>query len=99
MRCEALEDLCSPGTGRCIMTPSLCVLIRITGARRQPSFVAREKESIYACYVSNPRLTNCLARLPETCLWLICEPLARVMQRKPVTVSALDYHEAVAKNM
>ena len=58
--------------------------------------VAREKESIYACYVIEPRRSICWRRLRDLVMAEMDAPLTEVMRRKPVTVNALDDQEAVA---
>jgi magnesium transporter len=60
--------------------------------------VAREKESIYACYVmaaDTGRLLGSVS-LRDLVMAELEEPVERVMRRKPVTVNALDDQEAVA---
>ena len=60
--------------------------------------VAREKESIYACYVLEPgtgRLLGSLS-LRDLVMAELDRPVTEIMRRKPVTVAALDDQEAVA---
>ena len=60
--------------------------------------VAREKESIYACYVLEPgtgRLLGAVS-LRDLVMAELERPLTDVMRKKPVTVAALDDQEAVA---
>jgi magnesium transporter len=60
--------------------------------------VAREKESIYACYVLEPgtgRLLGSIS-LRDLVMAELERPVSEIMRRKPVTVSALDDQEAVA---
>ena len=60
--------------------------------------VAREKESIYACYVLEPgsgRLLGSVS-LRDLVMAELDQPVEAVMRRKPVTVSALDDQELVA---
>jgi len=60
--------------------------------------VAREKESIYACYVMQPQTGQLLGSvsLRDLVMAELQQPVEKVMRRKPVTVSALDDQEAVA---
>jgi magnesium transporter len=60
--------------------------------------VAREKESIYACYVMEPGTGRLLGSvsLRDLVMADLDQPVDRVMRKKPVTVSALDDQEAVA---
>ncbi len=60
--------------------------------------VAREKESIYACYVMEPGTGRLLGSvsLRDLVMAELDQPVERVMRKKPVTVSALDDQEAVA---
>ena len=63
--------------------------------------VAREKESIYACYVMDPgqgRLIGAVS-LRDLVMSEFSQPLTEVMRRKPVTVGALDDQEAVAQKI
>lgn len=62
--------------------------------------VAREKESIYACYVldENERLLGSVS-LRDLVMAELEKPLAAVMRRKPVTVEALEDQESVAKKI
>ena len=63
--------------------------------------VAREKESIYACYVMES-LTNQLlgaVSLRDLVMAELATPVTEVMRRKPVTVNALDDQEIVAKRI
>ena len=60
--------------------------------------VAREKESIYACYVMEPgtgRLVGSIS-LRDLVMAELDQPVNKVMRRKPVTVGASDDQEAVA---
>jgi magnesium transporter len=59
--------------------------------------VAREKESIYACYVMDAqgRLLGSVS-LRDLVMSELDQPVESVMRRKPVTVGALDDREAVA---
>jgi magnesium transporter len=60
--------------------------------------VAREKESIYACYVIDPATGTLLGAvsLRDLVMAELDVPVEKVMRRKPVTVAALDDQEAVA---
>ena len=60
--------------------------------------VAREKESIYACYVMEPNTGHLLGAvsLRDLVMAELDRPLTEVMRRKPVTVNAIDDQEAVA---
>lgn len=63
--------------------------------------VAREKESIYACYVLAEE-TNALlgaVSLRDLVMAELTTPVTEVMRRKPVTVNALDDQELVAKRI
>ncbi len=62
---------------------------------------AREKESIYACYVLVPQTSFLLGAvsLRDLVMAELDKPVNEVMRRKPVTVSALDDQEAVAKKI
>ncbi|MGH9849396.1 MAG: magnesium transporter [Blastocatellia bacterium] len=60
--------------------------------------VAREKESIYACYVIEPETGRLLGAvtLRDLVMAEMNQPIAEVMRRKPVTVQTDDDQEAVA---
>jgi magnesium transporter len=60
--------------------------------------VAREKESIYACYVLEPNTSNLLGAvsLRDLVMAELDQPLSAVMRRKPVTVEAAEDQESVA---
>jgi magnesium transporter len=60
--------------------------------------VAREKESIYACYVLEPGTGRLLGSvsLRDLVMAEMDRPVTEIMRRKPVTVAALDDQEAVA---
>jgi magnesium transporter len=60
--------------------------------------VAREKESIYACYVMDPGSGRLLGSVSLRDLVMAArgQPVEKVMRRKPVTVNAVDDREAVA---
>lgn len=63
--------------------------------------VARDKESIYACYVMEPETGQLLGAvsLRDLVMAELEAPLTTVMRRKPVTVNAHDDQEAVAKKI
>ncbi len=63
--------------------------------------VAREKESIYACYVLEPGTGKLLGSvsLRDLVMAEFDSALSQVMRRKPVTVNALDDQEVVAKKI
>lgn len=63
--------------------------------------VAREKESIYACYVLEPRTDRLLGAvsLRDLVMAELSTPVAEVMRKKPVTVNAFDDQEEVAKKI
>jgi magnesium transporter len=63
--------------------------------------VAREKESIYACYVMEPDTGRLLGSvsLRDLVMAELDSPVADVMRRKPITVNALDDQEAVAQKI
>lgn len=60
--------------------------------------VAREKESIYACYVIDPATGQLLGAvsLRDLVMAELERPVEKVMRRKPVTVAARDDQEVVA---
>lgn len=62
---------------------------------------AREKESIYACYVLEEKSNHLLGAisLRDLVMAEFEKPITDVMRRKPVTVHALDDQEAVAKKI
>ncbi|MBK8314772.1 MAG: magnesium transporter [Acidobacteria bacterium] len=63
--------------------------------------VAREKESIYACYVLEPDTNKLLgsASLRDLVMAEINDSVSNVMRRKPVSVEANDDQEAVAQRI
>ena len=63
--------------------------------------VAREKESIYACYVLEPGTGRLLGSvsLRDLVMAEMSAAVTDVMRKKPVTVAALDDQEAVAKKI
>jgi magnesium transporter len=63
--------------------------------------VAREKESIYACYVLEPGTGRLLGSvsLRDLVMADVNQPVTEVMRRKPVTVEALEDQESVAQKI
>jgi len=63
--------------------------------------VAREKESIYACYVMEPDTGHLLGSvsLRDLVMAEMERPVTEVMRRKPVTVDALEDQESVAQKI
>jgi magnesium transporter len=63
--------------------------------------VAREKESIYACYVMEPGTRRLLGAVSLRDLVMADpqQPVEAVMRRRPVTVAALDDQEVVAQKI
>lgn len=63
--------------------------------------VAREKESIYACYVLEPETDQLLGSisLRDLVMAELDRQLSEVMRRRPVTVSTLEDQESVAKKI
>jgi len=63
--------------------------------------VAREKESIYACYVIAPDTGRLLGSvsLRDLVMAELDQPVAAVMRKKPVTVGARDDQEVVANKI
>ncbi len=63
--------------------------------------VAREKESIYACYVMEPETDRLLGAvsLRDLVMAELDQSVARVMRRRPITVEASDDQETVAQKI
>jgi magnesium transporter len=63
--------------------------------------VAREKESIYACYVMEEETNQLLGAvsLRDLVMAELARPVTEVMRRRPVTVNALEDQEVVAKKI
>jgi magnesium transporter len=63
--------------------------------------VAREKESIYACYVLEPNTDRLLGAvsLRDLVMAELETSVTAVMRRRPITVNALDDQEEVAKKI
>ncbi|HET9315596.1 MAG TPA: magnesium transporter [Vicinamibacteria bacterium] len=101
-----LEGLLSypPQTAGGIMTTEFVRLapgLTVGEALKHLRAVAREKESIYACYVMEPdtgRLLGAVS-LRDLVMAEMAQPLVDVMRRKPVTVAALDDRELVAQKI
>jgi magnesium transporter len=101
-----LEDLLQypDHTAGGIMTTEfvrLELLMTVGQALKHIRSVAREKESIYACYVMEPetdRLLGALSLRDLVMSELDC-PISEVMKRKPVVVNADDDQEAVAQKI
>ena len=70
----------------------------VSAALKHIRSVAREKESIYACYVQEPATGRLLGSLSLRDLVMaeLDRPITEIMRRKPVTVAALDEQETVA---
>jgi len=75
--------------------------LSVGGALKHIRSVAREKESIYACYVMEPGTGHLLGAvsLRDLVMAELEAPLTKVMRPKPVTVNALDDQEAVAQKI
>jgi magnesium transporter len=72
--------------------------MRVGDALRHIRAVARDKESIYACYVLEPATGRLLGSLSLRDLVMadLEQKVADVMRRRPITVEALDDQESVA---
>jgi magnesium transporter len=73
----------------------------VSEALRHIRSVAREKESIYACYVMQTgtgRLLGAIS-LRDLVMAELDTPITEVMRKKPVTVDAFDDQEDVAKKI
>ena len=101
-----LEDLLQypDHTAGGIMTTEFVRLdlkMTVAEALKHIRLVAREKESIYACYVIEPasgKLQGAVS-LRDLVMAELSAPLAEVMRQKPVTVNALDDQESVAQKI
>lgn len=87
-----------------IMTTELVRLdprMTVSDALKHIRSVAREKESIYACYVLEPGTGKLLGAvsLRDLVMAELSQPLTEVMRRKPVMVDAQDDQETVAKKI
>jgi magnesium transporter len=101
-----LEDLLQypEHTAGGIMTTEFVRLdpkLSVGAALKHIRSVAREKESIYACYVLEPGTDKLMGAvsLRDLVMAELEAPLSKVMKRKPVTVNALDDQEAVAQKI
>jgi magnesium transporter len=74
--------------------------LTVGGALKHIRSVAREKESIYACYILDPagHLLGAVS-LRDLVMAELGQPITEVMRKKPITVSALDDREAVAQKI
>ena len=74
--------------------------MKVGDALKHIRAVAREKESIYACYVLDPegRLLGAVS-LRDLVMAEMDRPVTEVMRRKSVTVDALEDQESVAKKI
>jgi magnesium transporter len=93
-----------PRTAGGIMTTEFVRLdpkMSVGDALKHIRSVAREKESIYACYVMEPTTGHLLGAvsLRDLVMTELERPVTEVMRRKPVTVNALEDQEAVAKKI
>src|SRR5216110_601203 len=89
-----------PRTAGGIMTTEFVRLdpkMSVGDALKHIRSVAREKESIYACYVMEPAgsLLGAVS-LRDLVMAELDRPVSEVMRRKPLTVNALDDQEIVA---
>jgi len=105
MRTE-LEDLLQypVSTAGGIMTTEFVHLdlkMTVGEALKHLRSVAREKESLFACYVLEPETEHLLGAvsLRDLVMAELDAPINEVMRHKPVTVNALDDQEAVAQKI
>lgn len=103
---KELESLLKypPHTAGGIMTTEFVQLdpaLRVGKALKHIRAVAREKESIYACYVLEPGSGKLLGSvsLRDLVMAELDTPITQVMRRKPVFVNAEDDQEAVAQKI
>ncbi len=103
---EELEDLLQypEHTAGGIMTTEFVRLeqnLTVGEALKHIRSVAREKESIYACYVLEPGGDHLLGAvsLRDLVMAELDAPLTKVMRRKPITVNALEDQESVAQKI
>ena len=103
---KELESLLKypPHTAGGIMTTEFVQLdpaLKVGEALKHIRAVAREKESIYACYVLEPGTGKLLGSvsLRDLVMAEFDAPITKVMRRKPVTVDAEDDQEAVAQKI
>jgi magnesium transporter len=73
----------------------------VSDALKHIRSVAREKESIYACYVMEPETDRLLGAvsLRDLVMAELDQPVTRVMRRRPITVEASDDQETVAQKI
>ena len=93
-----------PHTAGGIMTTEFVRLdpkMLVADALKHIRSVAREKESIYACYVIEPQTAKLIGAvsLRDLVMADINTPVTDVMRKKPVTVNTLDDQEDVAKKI
>ena len=101
-----LEDLLQypDHTAGGIMTTEFVRLepkMTVADALKHIRSVAREKESIYACYVMDPETDRLLGAvsLRDLVMSEFERPVVQIMRRKPITVKALDDQEKVAQTI
>lgn len=101
-----LEDLLQypDHTAGGIMTTEFVQLepkMTVADALKHIRSVAREKESIYACYVMDPETDRLLGAvsLRDLVMAELERGIMEVMRRKPVTVNVLDDQEKVAETI
>src|SRR6185503_3058618 len=101
-----VEDLLQypPHTAGGIMTTEFVRLERemtVAEALKHIRSVAREKESIYACYVLEPGTDHLLGSvsLRDLVMAELDSSVKDVMRRKPVSVTALEDQESVAQKI
>jgi magnesium transporter len=75
--------------------------LKVGEALKHIRSVARDKESIYACYVMEPETGRLLGSvsLRDLVMADFDQPVEKVMRKKPITVAALDDQEAVANKI
>src|SRR5262249_29211692 len=76
-------------------------LMNIGDALKHIRSVAREKESIYACYVLEPETGGLLGAvsLRDLVMAEMNQPITEVMRRKPITVQTSDDQETAAHSI
>ena len=101
-----LEDLLQypDHTAGGIMTTEFVRLepkMTVADALKHIRSVAREKESIYACYVMDPETDRLLGAisLRDLVMSEFERPVVQIMRRKPIIVKALDDQEKVAQTI
>jgi magnesium transporter len=93
-----------PHTAGGIMTTEFVQLdphMSVGDALKHIRSVAREKESIYACYVMEPGTRHLLGAvsLRDLVMAELDNPVVKVMRPKPISVDVMDDQEAVAKKI